>query len=284
MNRLMLRRSLEEFFIEDIGERDVTSDLLFDPGTPGEIQFLAKQDGVLCGTAVIQEGYKLLNEAIEINLFLKDGDRLAAGDLIARVRGDMAALLKGERVILNLLQRMSGIATLTQQAVRNLNSSHTRICDTRKTTPGLRMLEKYAVRTGGGFNHRNGLYDAVMLKDNHIAFAGSITAAVKRLRTELGHMVKIEVETETQEQVLEAVEAKVDCIMFDNRTPEEIAKFVELVPESITTEASGGIELDQLELYGGSGVDYVSMGCLTHSVKALDISVKVPSLERTAAK
>ena len=173
------------------------------------------------------------------------------------------------------MQRMSGIATQTNEAVQTLNSSHTRITDTRKTTPGLRMLEKYAVQCGGGVNHRFGLYDAVMIKDNHISFAGSITKAVEMARSQLGHMVKIEVETETKEQVVEAVKAKADVIMFDNRTPDEIKAWIGLVPSEIKTEASGGINLSNLASYSDTGVDVISLGFLTHTVKALDISVKV---------
>ncbi|WP_028785038.1 carboxylating nicotinate-nucleotide diphosphorylase [Thalassobacillus devorans] len=284
MNLLMLRRSLEMFLIEDIGEQDITSDVLFDKNMEGEIRFLAKQTGILCGIDIIRTGFEMLDPRVEVELYKQDGNELHAGDEIARAYGNMASLLKGERVILNLLQRMSGMATLTRRAVKNLNSNHTRICDTRKTTPGLRMLEKYAVRTGGGYNHRNGLYDAVMLKDNHIAFAGSITSAVARLREKLGHMVKIEVETETREQVIEAVKAKVDCIMFDNRTPDEIKELVKLVPPFIKTEASGGIAVEQLPTFRNCGVDYISLGCLTHSAPALDISVKVPALERSSVK
>ncbi|WP_085504909.1 carboxylating nicotinate-nucleotide diphosphorylase [Thalassobacillus devorans] len=281
MNLLKLRRSLEEFFIEDIGDQDLTSDVLFDRDTKGEIRFQAKQVGILCGTDVITTGYGIIDPEVEIEVWQQDGHQLQAGDEIARVYGNMASLLKGERVILNLLQRMSGIATLTRQAVQNLASDHTRICDTRKTTPGLRMLEKYAVRTGGGYNHRNGLYDAVMLKDNHIAFAGSLDEAVRKLRDRLGHMVKIEVETENEEQVAAAVKAEVDCIMFDNRSPEEIKGLVQLVPGSIKTEASGGIAMDQLASFRDCGVDYISLGCLTHSAPALDISAKVPIMERS---
>ncbi|SEA83427.1 nicotinate-nucleotide pyrophosphorylase (carboxylating) [Thalassobacillus cyri] len=284
MNLLMLRRSLETFFIEDIGDKDITSDVLFDKNTEGEVRFLAKQTGVLCGIEIIRAGFEMLDPKVEVELFKQDGSEVHAGDAIARAYGNMASLLKGERVLLNLLQRMSGIATLTRKAVRNLDSNHTRICDTRKTTPGLRMLEKYAVRTGGGYNHRNGLYDAVMLKDNHIAFAGSLTSAVVKLREKLGHMVKIEVETETREQVIEAVGAEVDCIMLDNRTPDEIKELVQLVPSSIKTEASGGIAVEQLGLFRDCGVDYISLGCLTHSAPALDISVKVPVLERSLVK
>jgi nicotinate-nucleotide pyrophosphorylase (carboxylating) len=178
-------------------------------------------------------------------------------------------------VVLNLVQRMSGIATLTRKAVSTLDSGHTKICDTRKTTPGLRMLEKYAVTTGGGYNHRFGLYDGIMIKDNHISFAGSITNAVERVRKQAGHMVKVEVEVETEAQVREAVNAGADIIMFDNRTPDEIKELIKLVPSGFITEASGGIQLTNLAGYRDTGVDYISLGFLTHSYKALDISVKV---------
>lgn len=275
MNKLKLRQILEQFFLEDIGERDVTSDLLFGNKAEGEIVFLAKESGVFCGEDIIKTGFSLLDDSISVEMFLNDGDDVKAGEIIAKAYGKVANLLKGERVILNLIQRMSGIATNTKKAVELLNSDHTRIVDTRKTTPGLRMLEKYAVRSGGGFNHRFGLYDAIMIKDNHISFAGSITNAVNTVREQIGHMVKIEVETESQEQVLEAINANADVIMFDNQTPEQIVELVKLVPDHITTEASGGITLEDLPRFTHTGVDYISLGCLTHSVKALDISVRV---------
>lgn len=273
MNTVKLRPLLEQFFIEDIGDGDVTSDTLFGRSATGEVQFTAKGNGVFCGQSIILEGYQIIDPSVEVILHCKDGERIHNGQTLATARGHMGALLKGERVILNLIQRMSGIATLTTLAIDTLNSPHTRICDTRKTTPGLRMLEKYAVRTGGGFNHRNGLYDAVMIKDNHIAFAGSITAAVKQIRQQLGHMIKIEVEAETEAQVREAIEAQVDCIMLDNQTPESAKELQRIIPPSITTEASGGITLDNLATYRDTGVDYISLGCLTHSVSSLDISV-----------
>ncbi len=275
MNLLKMQQQLEAFFIEDIGDHDVTSDVLFQEGTEGEIVFVSKQDGIFCGSDVIRRGFRLLDESTMVNIHVQDGESIHYGQILATAFGNMATLLKGERVILNLIQRMSGIATKTNEAVRSLSSDHTRICDTRKTTPGLRMFEKYAVRSGGGFNHRNGLYDAAMIKDNHIAFAGSITKAVQMVRGQLGHMVKIEVETESKEQVLEAVEAKADCIMFDNQTPESISNLVTLVPNSIVTEASGGIQIEHLSDYGKTGVDYISLGCLTHSAPSLDISVRV---------
>ncbi len=275
MNKLKLRQQLEQFFIEDIGERDVTSDLIFGEQEQGEIVFLAKEDGIFCGKDVICTGFRLLNDQIAIDMNVNDGDAFQKGDRLAVARGPVSDLLKGERVVLNLVQRMSGIATMTRKAVEILGDSKTRIADTRKTTPGLRMLEKYAVRTGGGFNHRFGLYDGVMIKDNHISFAGSITSAIQKVRKSLGHMVKIEVEIETKEQLLEAIEARADVIMFDNRKPEEIKEWISLVPEGIITEASGGINLENLADYKNTGVDVISLGFLTHTIKSLDISVRM---------
>ncbi|WML41773.1 carboxylating nicotinate-nucleotide diphosphorylase [Neobacillus sp. OS1-2] len=275
MNKLKLRSLIEQFFIEDIGDRDITTDLIFSDHAKGKIVFLAKEDGVFCGEEIIKMGFHLLDSEMEIQLLIQDGDRFEVGQRLAVVSGGISALLKGERVVLNLVQRMSGIATLTRKAVETLNSPYTRICDTRKTTPGLRMLEKYAVSTGGGYNHRYGLYDGVMIKDNHISFAGSIKRAVELIRQNTGHMVKIEVETESREQVIEAVEAGADVIMFDNRTPDEIREFIQVVPDHIITEASGGIQLTNLADYRDTGVHYISLGFLTHSYKALDISVKV---------
>ncbi|PLR75336.1 nicotinate-nucleotide diphosphorylase (carboxylating) [Bacillus sp. V3-13] len=278
MNKLKLRLLLEQFLLEDIGERDVTSELIFGDTEQGKIVFIAKEKGIFCGEEVVRTGFSLLNPTIAVDLKTKDGERIEKGQTLAEVRGNIQELLKGERVILNLLQRMSGIASVTNEAVSLLDSNRTKICDTRKTTPGLRMLEKYAVRRGGGYNHRYGLYDAVMVKDNHIAFAGSITKAVESVRAQLGHMVKIEVETETKEQMLEAIVAKADVIMFDNRKPDEIQEWIQYVPEGILTEASGGITLDNLADYRHTGVDFISLGFLTHSVKSLDISAKVTVL------
>ncbi|WP_079477208.1 carboxylating nicotinate-nucleotide diphosphorylase [Halobacillus salinus] len=275
MNPFIYRKSLESFFMEDIGERDVTSDLLFPAYANGEMTLVTKQDGVFCGSDIIQLGYELLDASVEVTVHVPEGAHLAPGVQIATIQGPVRSLLKGERVILNLIQRMSGIATVTRKAVEIVGDYPTRICDTRKTTPGLRTFEKYAVRAGGGYNHRFRLDDAVMLKDNHIAFAGSIAAAVETIRAELGHMIKIEVETESEEQVKEAVAAEVDCIMFDNRSPEEIRHLRTLVPSTITTEISGGIHLDNLAAYRDLGADYISLGSLTHSAPSLDISANV---------
>ncbi|MCG6793661.1 carboxylating nicotinate-nucleotide diphosphorylase [Geobacillus sp. YHL] len=272
MNRLKLEQLLRQFFLEDIGDGDVTSEMIFPAHERASGMFMAKADGVVAGVGIIAAGYQLLDPRVEVTIMKQDGERVQAGETIAAVSGPVGPLLSGERVILNLLQRLSGIATVTRQAVDLIGQSHTRICDTRKTTPGLRMLEKYAVTCGGGYNHRFGLYDGVMIKDNHIAFCGSIARAVKMVRERLGHMVKIEVETETEDEVLEAVEAGADVIMFDNRTPDEVRAFVRLVPKPIITEASGGITLANVAAYGATGVDYISLGCLTHSAPALDMS------------
>ncbi len=275
MNTIKLRKQLEQFFIEDIGERDVTTDTIFPAYTTGEIVFIAKSSGIFCGQTVIEHGFQLLEPSMDINMLIKDGEKVEIGQEIATVKGTIRNLLKGERVVLNLIQRMSGIATKTKECVDRLNSPYTKICDTRKTTPGLRMLEKYAVTVGGGYNHRYGLYDAVMIKDNHISFVGSIRNAVKTIKQSIGHMVKVEVEVETKAQMVEALEAGADVIMFDNRSPEEIKKWIKYIPETIITEASGGITLENVASYKDCGVDYISLGFLTHSVASLDISVKV---------
>lgn len=275
MNKLKLKEMLKGFFMEDIGERDITVQSIFTGEERGQLTFLAKENGAFCGEEVIKTGFSLLDETVEIKMHVKDGQLIASGDVIAVVHGNISALLMGERVILNLVQRMSGITTKAHKAVEILKGTKTKACDTRKTTPGIRMLEKYAVACGGVCNHRYGLYDGVMIKDNHIDFIGSVSEAVKRVKAQVGHMVKIEVETSTAEQVKEAVKAGVDIIMFDNCTPEKVKELKKLVPSSIVTEASGGLTLENLHAYRGTGVDYISLGCLTHSVQALDISAKV---------
>ncbi|KAA0549261.1 carboxylating nicotinate-nucleotide diphosphorylase [Bacillus sp. BGMRC 2118] len=272
MNKIKLRESLQQFLIEDIGERDVTSSSIFPETEMGEGSIIAKELGILAGVEIIKECLHLFDSKIEVVVNKRDGEMVHPGEVIASIHGPIVYMLNAERIILNLLQRMSGIATLTYKAVKALDSDHTKICDTRKTTPGLRMFEKYAVMCGGGSNHRYGLYDGVMIKDNHIAFSGSITKAVKAVKEKVGHMVKIEVETESKDDVIEAIEAGADVIMFDNRTPSEVSEFIQLVPKHIVTEASGGITIEQLHEYGKTGVDFISLGMLTHSYKALDIT------------
>lgn len=272
MNPLLMNQAIQAFLVEDIGQHDLTSDSIFGNDILGEGVFLAKETGIVCGVEIPGKTYQFLGGEIDYKPYKKDGDLVQAGDIIGVVTAPVRTLLSAERVILNLMQRMSGIATQTNFAVNQLDDPAIRICDTRKTAPGLRAFDKYAVQAGGGFNHRNGLYDGVMLKDNHIAFSGGITAAISSVRAKLGHMVKIEVETETAQQVTEAVQAGADIIMFDNRTPEEINQLVKLVPNHIITEASGNITLENIARFKGCGVNYISLGSLTHSVNALDIS------------
>ncbi|MBS4173682.1 carboxylating nicotinate-nucleotide diphosphorylase [Bacillus sp. FJAT-49736] len=275
MNIIKLRSMLNDFYLEDIGDRDLTSELIFSSENMGELSFVAKQSGVFCGEWIIREGFHLLDHNIQVQIMVQDGTNIEKGQIIAIAKGAVVHLLKGERVILNLIQRMSGIATKTANIMNLIEGTNTKICDTRKTMPGLRVLDKYSVRVGGGANHRNGLYDAVLIKDNHIAFAGSITQAISKVKAGLGHMVKVEVEIETKEQLLEAIEAGADIIMFDNRSPHEISEWLLEVPDRIITEASGNITSKNVREYAESGVQYISLGSLTHSVEAFDISAKV---------
>lgn len=275
MNIIKLEEMLKQFFNEDIGDGDLSSEFIFSAEQQGSFSFYAKENGIFCGALIIEQGFHLLDQSMTITMHKKDGDSVTNGDVLAIIEGPLQKLLIGERVILNLIQRMSAIATAAYLAVSETKGTGAKICDTRKTIPGLRMLDKYAVRTGGAYNHRSGLYDAIMLKDNHIAFAGSITKAVQIARAKIGHTVKIEVEIETKAQLDEAIEAGADIIMFDNRTPEEIRTWLPSVPAHIATEASGGITLESLHAYATSGIQWISLGALTHSVKAFDISALV---------
>lgn len=275
MNQLKLKQMLTDFFNEDIGDHDLSAELLFSNDTKGEFTLFSKDEGIFCGESIIQNGFKLLDEQAHITFFKNDGDALHYGDQIAKISGSIKALLSGERVVLNLIQRMSAIATKTAIAVAQTEGTTTKICDTRKTTPGLRMLEKYAVTVGGGFNHRNGLYDCVMLKDNHISFAGGITEAIQIVKKNIGHTVKIEVEVETKEDLLEAIEAEASIIMLDNCSPEQLREWLPLIPKHIVSEVSGGITIDTIQAYAKSGVDCISLGALTHSINAFDISALV---------
>jgi nicotinate-nucleotide pyrophosphorylase (carboxylating) len=269
--KLNLKEVLQLAFREDLGFGDISS-LSVLPGKVVKGIFTAKASGTLAGTMAIETGYQLLDETMFIELLKQDGDRVTEGEEIARVEGTDQILLSGERVILNLLQHLSGIATATAEAVNALDGSSIRICDTRKTLPGLRALQKFAVRCGGGFNHRLRLDDTVMIKDNHIKAAGGIRQAVKHAKSRAGLSVKIEVECETETQVKEAIEAGADIIMLDNRTPDEARDLLENIPDHIIVELSGGITIENVGTYRNCGADYISLGALTHSVKALDIS------------
>ena len=271
MNTLLSKEKIKVFLNEDIGTGDLSAELIFG-GARGKGAFIAKEDGIVCGTFVIDAVYSLLGGDHEVRLLKDEGSAVKKGERIAEAEGDIKTLLSGERLILNLMQLMSGIATSAHALVTALDDLSIKITDTRKTHPGLRLFEKYAVTAGGCFNHRMGLYDGVMLKDNHIAFGGGISRTVESVRKKLGHTVKIEVETETREQVAEAVKAGADIIMFDNRTPDEIRELVKLVPKHIITEASGGISLENIHTFKGCGVDIISTGSVTNSAKPLDIS------------
>ncbi|MFD1674417.1 carboxylating nicotinate-nucleotide diphosphorylase [Alicyclobacillus fodiniaquatilis] len=275
MNPLAIRQFLQQALLEDVGIHDVTTELIFDPSATMQGIFLAKADGRIAGLEVVEETFKLMAPSLEFECMVQDGADVTPGTVLASVQGSARAILSAERVALNMVQRMSGIATETRNVCRLIAGSNTQIVDTRKTVPGLRLFDKYAVTVGGGRNHRFGLYDAVLIKDNHIAAAGSLTLAVERVKRGLGHLVKIEVETDTLEQVEEALAAQVDVIMLDNMTPAQVTEAVKLVGGRAVTEASGGITPANVASYGSTGVDAISLGWLTHSVKALDISLDV---------
>lgn len=260
---------------EDINYVDVASDYLIPEDQRDNAYFVAKADGVLCGLSVAMRVFALLDDTFEAKLYKHDGDKMQKGDLIAEFSGKTVLLLKGERTALNLLQHMSGIATATAAAVELVKGTNAQITDTRKTLPGLRTLQKYAVTCGGGKNHRFNLSDGAMLKDNHIDAGGGITNAVNALRGKLGHMVKIEVETRDLAEVREALAAGADIIMLDNMSNEMMREAVKIIDGRAKTEASGGITLETIAEVAKTGVDIISLGALTHSVKAFDISMKM---------
>lgn len=265
-----IRMALEE----DITSEDVSTNAVMPTNVKGTVDLIAKEDGVIAGMDVYARVFKLLDEDTEIEMFCHDGDEVKKGDLMAKVTGDIRVLLSGERVALNYLQRMSGIATYTRSVVKLLEGSGVTLLDTRKTTPNCRVFEKYAVRVGGGCNHRYNLSDGVLLKDNHIGAAGSITKAIQMAKAYAPFVRKIEIETETLEQVAEAVEAGADIIMLDNMTPEVMKQAVALIDGRAQTECSGNITKENIARIREIGVDFVSSGALTHSAPILDISMK----------
>lgn len=273
VNELWLETFIMRALEEDLGTGDLTTASIVPAEYKTRGLIKSKEPGILAGLMAARQVFAKLDPAVEFNALKKDGERLEPGTIIAEINGSGRAILSGERVALNLLQRMSGIATYTARCVGRLNGLPTRIVDTRKTTPGLRALEKYAVRVGGGFNHRFGLYDMVLIKDNHLKAAGGIAEAVERVRARVSPMVKIEVEVESLEQLEEALAAGADVIMLDNMTTEQMSQAVRRANGRALLEASGGIREGDLEAVARTGVDFISMGALTHSVKALDISL-----------
>lgn len=275
LNKFYVDDIIKTAINEDINYIDTSADLVFSDDDRTTAYFVAKADGILCGIDVAFRVFELLDDTFECKIYKKDGEEIKTGDLIADFSGKTACLLKGERTALNLLQHMSGIATATNNAVKLIDGTNASVADTRKTLPGLRALQKYAVTVGGGKNHRYNLSDGVMLKDNHIDACGSITAAVEKVRKNLGHMVKIEVETRNLDEVKEAVDTGVEVIMLDNMSNDEMAQAVEYVNGRALLEASGNITAQTIKAVAQTGVDIISIGALTHSVKAFDISMKI---------
>lgn len=259
---------------EDITSEDVSTNAVMPQNTPGRVQLICKQDGVIAGLPVFARVFHLLDPETSVSFTCQDGDEVTKGQLLGTITGDVRVLLSGERVALNYLQRMSGIATYTRQMVRQLEGSKTTLLDTRKTTPNQRIFEKYAVKVGGGSNHRYNLSDGVMLKDNHIAAAGGITKAVALARAYAPFVRKIEVETETLEQVKEAVTAGADIIMLDNMSLEQMKEAIAIIHGRAQTECSGNVTKENLSRLAELGVDFVSSGALTHSAPILDLSMK----------
>ncbi len=265
---------------EDIGPGDITTNILIPEGEKGEAYVITKEDMVLSGIDVFKKVFQIISSqrsgvSSRFNEKFKDGERVKKGKIIIEIRGNMRILLSGERTALNFLQRMSGIAALTKSFVDAVKGFKAKIIDTRKTTPGLRILEKYAVRCGGGLNHRFGLYDGILIKDNHIKAAGGVIKAVKKLRNNTPHLMKIEVEAKNMKEVRDAIKSGADVIMLDNMDMPAIKKAVRLINKKALIEVSGGVNLENAAGIAETGVDYISIGALTHSAKAVDMSMEI---------
>ena len=276
INSIYIDNIIKTALLEDINYLDCATDYLIDEEQENTARFLAKDDGILCGIDIALRVFELLQpQGFIAEVYKKDGDELQKGDIIAEIRGKTRTILKGERTALNLIQHMSGVATATHKAVEIIKGTKASIADTRKTLPGLRPLQKYAVTVGGGKNHRYNLSDAAMLKDNHVDAGGGIANAVKKLKEKLGHMTKVELEVRNLDELGQALEAGVDVIMLDNMSCEMMRDAVAITNGKALLEASGGITDETLREIAETGVDIISMGALTHSVKAFDISLKI---------
>ena len=273
LNYLIVDKIINDALKEDIPYGDITTSSIVTNGSKAKASLIAKEDGIICGLPVFERVFTILGD-VTFKSFINEGSSVTKGDIIGELYGDALNILMGERVALNLLQKMSGIATLTNKYVKKLEGLNTKLLDTRKTTANLRILEKYAVKIVGGHNHRFSLSDGILIKDNHIGYAGSIKNAIKLAKENSSFVRKIEVETEYKEQILEAIEAGADIIMLDNMTPNQVKEMVKLIAGRAITECSGNITLDTIRSYALSGVDFISSGELTHSVKAFDISLK----------
>lgn len=278
MNQITMKLNADKLIMmalqEDITSEDVSTNAVMPKAHKGKVDLICKQDGIIAGLDVYARVFTLLDDSTEVEFFCKDGDEVKAGQLMGVVTGDIRVLLSGERVALNYLQRMSGIATYTHEVAELLKGSKTTLLDTRKTTPNCRIFEKYAVRVGGGSNHRYNLSDGVLLKDNHIGAAGSISNAVRMAKEYAPFVRKIEVEVETLDQVKEAVEAGADIIMLDNMTTDQMRAAIDLIYGRAETECSGNVTKENIERLVSLGVDYISSGALTHSSPIMDISMK----------
>ena len=274
MDKFCYDEILENAFKEDMPNGDITTDILIDKNSISEAVYIAKEEGIIAGIEVAKRTFELLDEKIDFETKVNDGERVNSGDIIAIIKGNTGAMLKAERTALNILQRMSGIATKTREMVDAVEGYKAKIVDTRKTMPGIRILDKYAVRIGGGENHRFGLSDGVLIKDNHISACGGIKEAVKKAKENVPHTIKVEVEVESIEGVKEALEAKADIIMLDNMEHTTMTEAVNLIDGKSLVEASGNVTTEKVKEIAKTGVDIISSGALTHSVKALDISMR----------
>jgi len=272
---ILIDKIVEQALLEDIGTGDITSESIVPYNLKAKGIIKTKEEGIIAGLGIANLVFKKLDSKIIFQEKIKDGTKVARDKILAEITGSVRTILKGERVALNFLQRMSGIATITSKFCQEIKDLPVRIVDTRKTTPGLRILEKYAVRMGGGYNHRFGLYDAVLIKDNHIAVVGEIKSAVNFVRKKISHTVKIEVEVENLSQLQEALKVKADIIMLDNMDLDTMEEAVKMVEGKALIEASGGITLEKVRKIAQTGVDLISIGALTHSVKSLDISMEI---------
>jgi nicotinate-nucleotide pyrophosphorylase (carboxylating) len=274
----MINEIIDNAFIEDVGDGDHSTLACVDENAIGKAKLLVKDEGIIAGVELAIKIFKRFDPELEIEVFIQDGERVKYGDVVFEVKGKSRSILTTERLVLNFMQRMSGIATKTKSIVNIIDGTNVKLLDTRKTTPGIRYMEKWAVRIGGGHNHRFALYDMVMLKDNHVDYAGGIENAILRTKKYLAEKdkdLKIEIEVRSLDELKQVLSVgKVDRIMLDNFSPAEIKEALILIPDNFETEASGGITIDTIRSYAETGVDYISVGALTHSAKSLDMSLK----------
>lgn len=277
-NKIIMDQTLRRALEEDLGPGDLTTDAIIDPNRQGTAWLLAREVMVLAGLTVFRRVFEILSTEMTFDFYFEEGQLVGEGEKICRISGPANAILTGERTALNFLQRMSGIATLTKKYVDKVSSQKVKVVDTRKTAPGLRSFDKYAVRLGGGFNHRFGLYDGILIKDNHIVTVGSVTDAVILAKQGSPHTIKVEVEAEDLDALEEAIQAGADAVLLDNMSPTMLRKAVQLSQGRVFLEASGGINLENIEEIAKTGVDIISVGALTHSVRSVDVSLEMVPL------